>query len=180
MDELTGSAKENLQASLDKQVHVADREDVGETDYDREMEDKLKGFLGDKYDEGNDAGALADDELEWNIPDSLPSNEVDHIVLGCSDIKKGKEMFEEMTGLKTGVIITTKMSGTKTVRVGLDNAQYIEIVAPDPKSSTGMSATLAALPDDELVPYHFAVRIDDKDKFEVDEKSWDRDEGEFS
>jgi hypothetical protein len=151
------------------------------TTYDRDMQDKISDFMaGSKYentDDGDDEATLESARRELDIPTSLEDNTLDHIVLACSDIKTGMQDFEEMTGLKPGIVTTKRGgAGVKSSLINLSDNVFIEIIAPIPGTSEGMSADLQGIAPGKLVAYHYAVRTDDPEKFEENPPaSWEVD-----
>lgn len=91
-----------------------------------------------------------------------PDNCLDQIILGCSDLDKAVEDFEAMTGTKPVWVTSMNGAGTKSARVAFESCAYLEIIGPDqPKqTATAFSEALAKLPAGELVPCHYAVRLE--------------------
>ncbi len=151
--------------------------DVDST-YDREMKAKLSAYMGD---EGMDSDAeddVADEELvaELHIPDSLPDNCLDHVILACCNLKDGMELFEDMTGLAPKKIGSLRGVGTKSARVALDNTTFVEIIGPDPNAeSDGIAPKLLKMPKGQLFPYHYVVRSKPDDVVIPENLGWDKD-----
>jgi hypothetical protein len=101
-----------------------------------------------------------DDRLEKFRRDVEPGdNEIDHIVLGTSDLDKALEVFEDMTGMKPVMVVSLNGVGTKSARVAFSGCSFLEIIGPDPKQAgMAMSEKLAAIPSGKMVPLHYAVR----------------------
>ena len=138
--------------------------------YDREMQDKISSFMsGSEYEIGddNDDDDSVDERGELNIPDYLEDNTLDHIVIACSDIMEGRKQLEEMTGLKPGIVTTKRGgAGVKSCSIALNDNTFMEMIAPIPGTSEGMSPDLSTIPSGEIVAYHYAIRTNDPDKFE--------------
>lgn len=101
-----------------------------------------------------------DDELEkYRREVNAGDNELDHIVLATSDLDKGIEIFEQMTGMKPVMVVSLNGLGTKSARVAFENACFLEIIAPDPKQTNRpLGDKLVNLDSGKLVPFHYAVR----------------------
>ena len=90
-----------------------------------------------------------------------PDNCVDQIILGCSDLDKAVDDFEALTGTRPVWVTSMNGAGTKSARVAFESCAYLEIIGPDPKQpDTPFSEALAKLPAGELVPCHYAVRME--------------------
>jgi hypothetical protein len=158
--------------------HDTDDEESAE---DLAMQAKLQQFMHDSGiidtdddDEDFDAESI---KADLDVPDDLPSNSLDHVLLATSNWKEGMEVFEEMTGLKPTKIGALRGAGSKSARVRLDNNTFVEIIGPDDKNPTvGMGPTLSSMPKGKLIPFHYAIR---KSKDEVvipESEGWERDE----
>eukprot|EP00538_Stauroneis_constricta_P011833 CAMPEP_0119550350 /NCGR_PEP_ID=MMETSP1352-20130426/3873_1 /TAXON_ID=265584 /ORGANISM="Stauroneis constricta, Strain CCMP1120" /LENGTH=364 /DNA_ID=CAMNT_0007596161 /DNA_START=139 /DNA_END=1233 /DNA_ORIENTATION=- len=140
---------------------------------------------GEEEDDSSDDSDDEDDEEEAQRGATkhdlnLQDNVLDHIVLAAPDLQEAMKEFENMTGIKPSVVGSLRGLGTKSARVGLDNNAYIEIIAPDPKNSGPIGASLASeLEEGTLVPYHFAIRSSDiedmKDDYVPNELGWQPD-----
>eukprot|EP00980_Cylindrotheca_fusiformis_P024664 scaffold12195_cov126-Cylindrotheca_fusiformis.AAC.8 len=156
-------------------------EESSQNSEDAEMQAKIAAFLegqelSESEPEDDDSG---DGDLKaLNVPDDLPQDTVDYIVLGANDIKIGRKVFEEMTGLKTGNLqALCGGAGTKSVLCALDNNTFVEITAPDGSSDEGTAGDLKTLPDGELVAYHYAVRMTpERLRGHVPDSSWQLDQ----
>lgn len=151
---------------------------MGDDDYDREMQAKLNAYC---QDEGLDNDLEADDDddeaaPELNIPDSLPDNHLDHIILACCNLVEGMEQFEDVTGIKPKKIGSLRGVGTKSARVAMDNNTFVEIIGPDPNAeSEGIAPKLLKIPKGQLFPYHYVVRAKPDDVIIPDNLGWDKD-----
>jgi len=135
---------------------------------DAEMKAKIAAFMDGVESEDDDAGSEEgsgsgdddDDDLkDLDVPDDLPANTIDYLVLGCSDLEKGREAFAEMTGLKSANPQAVRGGmGTKSALCRLEDNIYIEILAPDGSRSDGTPGELAEIGEGELVAFHYAVR----------------------
>lgn len=98
-----------------------------------------------------------------------PDNCIDQVLLGTSDVDKAVTKFEEMTGVKPALVTSMNGLGTKSARVAFENCCYLEIIGPDAKQekSTPLKEAVAALPEGELVPLHYAVRWEKSKELEV-------------
>jgi hypothetical protein len=155
----------------------------GDNDYHQHMKAKLASYLKD---EGlaSDESAQADDQSEIkperrpaNVPEELADNELDHVILACSNLVDGMKQFEKMTGLKPTMTGSLQGVGTKSARVNLSNKNFIEIIGPDDTktSSEGIGREFFDLADGELVPYHYAVRNHPDNVKIPSYLAWDRD-----
>jgi hypothetical protein len=129
-------------------------------------------------DDCDDEATLESARRELDIPTSLEDITLDHIVLACcSNIKSGMQEFEEMTGLKPGIVTTKRWgAGVQSSLVNWSDNVFIKIIGPIPGTSEGMLADLQAIAPGKLVAYHYSVRIDDPEKFEENSPaSWEVD-----
>jgi catechol 2,3-dioxygenase-like lactoylglutathione lyase family enzyme len=134
------------------------------------MEELMKRFeaengitdVSDADDDGvdDDEPMNYDELLEKFRRDVNPQeNEIDHLVLGVSDLDKAVDDFEEMTGVRPVMVVSHKGLGTKSARVAFQSCCFVEILGPDPKqSSTPLAKKLSELPSGKMVPVHYAVR----------------------
>ena len=89
----------------------------------------------------------------------IEDNHLDHIILGVNDIQKGIDQFEELTGVRPVMVFSHNGLGCKSARLSFEESVFVEIIGPDPKQpGAPLHMKLAALPDDEFVPFHYAVR----------------------
>jgi len=154
---------------------------------DARMKELLASWDDDKSDD--DSSDDSDDEEEEDEQKkagatkfdlNLQDNVLDHIVLAAPDFQDAMKEFENMTGIKPSVVGSLRGLGTKSARVGLDNNAYIEIVAPDPKNSGPIGASLASqLEEGQLMPWHYAIRSSEveamKDDYVPNELGWQPD-----
>lgn len=155
--------------------------DNDETPEDLAMKAKLAAFMEDTgLDDTDDDDLDIDESLhkpDWDVPGSLPTNTLDHVLLATSNWKDGMELFEEMTGLKPTKIGALRGAGTKSARVRLDNNTFVEIIGPDEKNpSVGMGPVLSDMPKGKLVPFHYAIRQNKENVVIPESQNWDRDE----
>ena len=149
---------------------------------DLAMQAKLKEFMNDSgiNVDTDDEDADFDDEStrgELDIPDELPDNSLDHVLLATCNWKAGMELFEEMTGMKPTKIGALRGAGSKSARVRLDKNTFVEIIGPDDKNPTvGMGPTLSQMPKGKLIPFHYAIRRNKEDVEIPESMGWDRDE----
>jgi hypothetical protein len=101
-----------------------------------------------------------DDMLEkYRRKVTATDNAIDHIVLGTSNLEKAMDAFEDETGVRPLMVVSHNGLGTKSARVAFQQCAFLEIIGPDAKqSATPLAKKLAALPDDKLVPVHYAIR----------------------
>mmetsp|Transcript_24669 Transcript_24669/g.60596 ORF Transcript_24669/g.60596 Transcript_24669/m.60596 type:complete len:292 (+) Transcript_24669:30-905(+) len=145
---------------------MSDSDDDSAGSMDAEMKAKIAAFMDDVSDaedeEAEESGGDDDDDddlKDLDVPSDLPANTIDYLVLGCSDLEKGRATFTEMTGLKTGMIQAMRGGGgTKSCLCRLDNNMYIEILSPDGSRTDGTPGALAEIPEGDLVAFHWAVR----------------------
>jgi hypothetical protein len=143
------------------------------------MKSKLAQFMSAASLDSDDDESIPgeDEKLGVDVPDYLPMNVLDHVLLATNNWMEGMAIFEELTGLKPTKIGALRGAGSKSARVRLDKKTFVEIIGPDDKNpSEGMGPTLSAMPKGKLVPFHYAIR-QEKDKVVVPEaENWDRDE----
>lgn len=90
-----------------------------------------------------------------------PDNCIDVVILGTSDLDKAVVDFETLTGVKPVWVTSMNGAGTKSARIAFEECAYLEIIGPDPKQpETPFQKALAGLPAGELVPCHYAVRME--------------------
>jgi hypothetical protein len=146
---------------------------------DAEMQAKIAAFMEDQEltDEEEEEESDDDGLKELDVPDDLQQNTLDYIVLGANDLRMGRKIFEEKTGLKTGNIqALCGGAGTKSVFCALDKNTFVEITAPDGTSEEGTPGDLKKIPDGELQAYHYAVRSTAENlKGIVPDSSWQLD-----
>lgn len=111
-----------------------------------------------------------DDYMEqYRRNDCIPhDDELDHVILGTNNLEKALEQFYQMTQLKPIMVVSLKGVGTKSARLAFQSCQYLEIMGPDPKhAAMPLAQKLAKLPDDTLVPFHYAIRSKQKMKTQI-------------
>lgn len=97
-----------------------------------------------------------------------PDNCVDQVILGTSDLDKAVDDFEKMTGVRPVWVTSMNGAGTKSARIAFEECAYLEIIGPDAKQpDTAFSMALAALPAGELVPCHYAIRLEKSKELDV-------------
>jgi Glyoxalase-like domain len=116
---------------------------------------------------GDEPAAAEDDDDDDDADDSsnaserevqLEDNVIDHIVLAAPDLEEAMEQFEKMTGIGAVVAGSINGLGIKCSRISFNDSSYIEIIAPDPKSSGPIGQLLKSKGITELTPFHFAIR----------------------
>lgn len=106
----------------------------------------------DDDDDGEDSSNASEREVQ------LEDNVIDHIVLAAPDLEEAMEQFEKMTGIGAVVAGSINGLGIKCSRISFNDSSYIEIIAPDPKSSGPIGQLLKSKGITELTPFHFAIR----------------------
>ena len=104
------------------------------------------------------AGALA--APRWlRAEDRVPSN-LDHILLGVSELDHGIAWTEKRTGVRAMFGGVHPGRGTRNALLSLGPRSYLEIIAPDPKQPLGdIAKNLAELREPTL--FNWAVHTDD-------------------
>lgn len=104
------------------------------------------------------AAALA--APRWlNAEDRVPSD-LDHILLGVSDLDHGMTWVEQRTGVRAQFGGVHPGRGTRNALLALGPRCYLEIIAPDPKQPVGdMSRDLLDLHEPTL--FNWAVHTND-------------------
>lgn len=125
---------------MDNSVHSADLSVASEQD-----DDSCVGY---------------DDYLERFRREVNPGDkELDHIVLGTSNLDAAVVEFEKMTGMKPVMVVSLKGVGTKSARIAFEDCSFLEIIGPDPKQKAmPLSTQLSKITPGKLVPLHYAVR----------------------
>lgn len=106
----------------------------------------------DDDDDAEDSSNASEREVQ------LEDNVIDHIVLAAPDLEEAMEQFEKMTGIGAVVAGSINGLGIKCSRISFNDSSYIEIIAPDPKSSGPIGQLLKSKGITELTPFHFAIR----------------------
>lgn len=120
--------------------------------------------------ENNDASSVASEPEEYTDYDEFleqfrrdvhpGDDELDHIILGTSDMEQSLAEFEEMTGMKPVMVVSMNGVGTKSARVAFQDATFLEIIGPDPKQTGSrlLGDKLSTIPSGKMVPLHYAIR----------------------
>jgi Glyoxalase-like domain len=93
--------------------------------------------------------------------DTVPAN-LDHILLGISDLERGIAWVEQRTGVRAVFGGVHPGRGTQNALLSLGPRRYLEIIAPDPKQplqSEGPAQPLASMHEPHL--FNWAVHTDD-------------------
>jgi glyoxalase-like protein len=97
---------------------------------------------------------------------------LDHILLGCSDLKRGIAFVEEHTGIPAAFGGVHPGRGTQNALISLGEPRgeelnprrYLEIIAPDPKQSgVEQYSVISKLKEPRLIGW--AAHLDDLDQF---------------
>lgn len=90
----------------------------------------------------------------------LRDDEVDHLILGVSNLEQATQDFEKLSGVKPLGITRVNGLGVAHARVAFeDGCAFLEILGPDEKQgTTELKEKLENLPEGEYVPVHYAVR----------------------
>lgn len=101
-----------------------------------------------------------DDFLEKFRRDVNPGdNEIDHIILGTSNLEQSLEDFSNMTGSKPVMVVSLNGVGTKSARIAFEDCCFLEIIGPDPKQPNMLLGDkLSKIPSGKMVPLHYAIR----------------------
>jgi len=104
--------------------------------------------------------ALAAPATMWaKDNDTVPAN-LDHILLGISDLERGIAWVEERTGVRAIFGGVHPGRGTRNALLSLGPRRYLEIIAPDPQQPLqGPAQPLAAMREPRL--FNWAVHTDD-------------------
>lgn len=113
-----------------------------------------------------------DEEMEQYRRDVTPDDQcLDQIILGCSDVDRAIEDFEQMTGVRPIFAVSLRGVGTKSARIAFKNGCcFLEIIGPDPKQEfdTELVNRLKGIPLGKMEPLHYAVR----DEGKIEKKVW--------
>src|SRR5262249_11443116 len=103
----------------------------------------------------------------WAVPsrfwamsmEMVPSN-LDHILLGVSDLDHGIAWVEQHTGVRAGFGGVHPGRGTRNALLVLGPRRYLEIIAPDPQQA-GQGLALQLKNMNEPRVFNWAVHTDD-------------------
>lgn len=104
------------------------------------------------------AVVLRPDSKSW-AGEAVPAD-LDHILLGVSDLERGIAWVEQRTGVRAAVGGVHPGRGTRNALLALGPRHYLEIIAPDPQQpGKGMFDQLAAMTEPRL--FDWAVHTGD-------------------
>ncbi|HEX7287795.1 MAG TPA: VOC family protein [Candidatus Angelobacter sp.] len=106
------------------------------------------------------AWVMRPDSQLW-AREAVPA-ELDHILLGVSDLESGIAWVEQRTGVRAAVGGVHPGRGTRNALLSLGSRHYLEIIAPDPQQpGIGMYDRLSAMKEPRL--FDWAVHTNDID-----------------
>src|SRR5262245_11630720 len=106
------------------------------------------------------AGAWAVRPRSWTLTmDMVPVN-LDHILLGASDLDAGIAWVEQHTGVRAAFGGVHPGRGTRNALLALGPQRYLEIIAPDPKQPVqGLALQLQSMNEPRV--FNWAVHTGD-------------------
>jgi hypothetical protein len=103
--------------------------------------------------------ALAAPRISWTEDRPVPTD-IDHILLGLSDLEYGIAWVEQRTGIRAKFGGVHPGRGTRNALLSLGPRRYLEIIAPDPQQQLLPPAqSLAAMREPRL--FNWAVHTND-------------------
>ena len=94
--------------------------------------------------------------------ESVPS-QLDHTLLGCSDLRRGIDYVERRAGVRAAFGGVHPGRGTQNALLSLGERRYLEIIAPDPKQEKVVwHAEISKLTEPRLIGW--AAHVDDIDR----------------
>lgn len=96
---------------------------------------------------------------------------IDHIILGISDLQKGIEELERLTGVRAVFGGAHPGRGTQNALISLGGEHYLEILAPNPEDRAGSESSEGLQALTALTPIGWAARTHDMTALERDLRS---------